>query len=392
MAPNRKLTSDTLVGLFLLCGVGTILLMTFLIREDLFGRTITVRVAFESVSGLEAGAPVLISGVRGGRVASIDYNDNPRFTYPAQLEVYETMGDVPSAEIHRPILVKLVIKDEIPIYSNARIRLEQQGFIGDKRVQIDPGDGRNGTKLVSGDILAGAPVFDIEKVLVQARGIATEVQGAVRGIREIVTNDETIQSVRETIDNTNRTVQKVHDYLEANEEDIREAVATAREATGEIRSASERVNTLLADDGRASQLLAETEAAIADIRAQSSALAERAAATVDGLNEAVANVDARSAAITDSAVALMDEARASQAELLAQIDETRTHVDAILVKLRAGEGTAGRLLTDPQPFEDLKSAIDALNRALSGRPSGAMGTVAYEPPSRPRPGTATGDE
>ena len=355
---ERKATSDTIVGLFVLAGLVALLAVTFVIRQDYFRSTMHVSATFESVSGLEIGAPVLVNGISGGRVARIEFKEGVEPTYPSQALVYEPSM---AGEVERPVVVRVIVPKKIPIYSNARVRLAQQGFIGDRRVEIDPGQPGPGiTQVIEGDVLLGAPSFDMEKVFAEARAVVEEVQGAVRGIREIVTDDETLAEMRETLANINVTTRKVNDYLVANEADVRSTVEEARALVASARRVSEQAEQHFGPDGEVTLMVAEGREAISSLRAKAETTMARGGEAIDG-------IDANAARVADSAVELLDVTKANQQQVLADLRATREHLDEILVRLRRGEGTIGRLLIDPAPFEDLKDSINALHAFFVGR-------------------------
>lgn len=361
---NKKATADTIVGIFVLTGLATLLAVTFVIRQDVFRSTMPIWVTFESVSGLEVGAPVLVSGVGGGRVVRIEYQGTTRHTYPEQLEMYG--GDI---EVDRPVRVRLNVRRDIPIYSNARVRLAMQGFIGDRRVEIDPGEPGPGiVQVQEGDVLAGAPIFDFEKVFGEGRVLVDEVQQAVRGFRDLVTDDETIREMRAAIVETRMALEQVNRYLAANEDDIREVVRNSTTVMANAASITEDARAWFEPGGDVARILAQAEAAIEQLRAESSALLLQGASTAETAERAIESFDQEAARVAASAAQLLDALDADRERLLADLEESRDRVDSILARLQRGEGVAGRLLVDAQPFEDLKASISALHGFLVGPP------------------------
>jgi len=386
----RKATSDTIVGLFVMTGLIALVLVTFVIRQDLFGRTVTVRAKFESVSGLEVGAPVLVSGVRGGRVVDIDYNKNLLLTYPEQLKLYplaegESDGTSVDAAAERPVVVKMMVKYSLPIYSNSRVRLVQQGFIGDKRVESDPGDPETGgTRVESGDVLVGAPILDMEKVIDEAKGVAGEVRRAFEGIAEIVNDNETLDSVRTAIEKAGVTLDKVNVYLAENQDAVKGAVENVRDMSASVRDFSDAARELVDEEGEARLLIADVRQAVTEIRADVDRIGEKADKLLGSADETIQNLNAKSGEVGDAAVDFLKTTKENQEQLLADIDRTKAEVDEILRKINEGEGVAGMLLNDPQPFLDLKASIEALHHAVLGRRPGIYDApLTYDPRTGP---------
>jgi phospholipid/cholesterol/gamma-HCH transport system substrate-binding protein len=353
---KSHVTSDTIVGLFVILALVMLQLITFIIRSDLFGGTMKLQATFESTSGLEIGAPVLISGVRAGRVARVEY----RPTQPVRVMGVE--------QSEQPVIVTMVVNNDFPIFSNAKFRLVQQGFLGDKRVEIDPGSEEMGGYLIDDRHapLRGEPVFDMEKIMVQADLIVTDAQATVSSFREIMTDDANIQAIRRTLDNLTKSMDKVYEYLEMNEENVAEAVANAREVSANLAEFTARMRDFTVEGGRFDQLTAESQEALTALRADVERLVASSSETITAIKDSIAAFEGRSDRLTESAVQFMDSGREDFSKLSASLEETSTNLNEVIVRLRAGEGTVGRLLVDPQPFEDLKTSVEGLRNFLVG--------------------------
>ncbi len=376
---RKKTTSDTVVGLFVILGIIAVNLVTFVIRDDIFGGTTKIKVTFNTVSGLEVGSPVLVSGINGGRVGSIRYVPEDK-----RPNVKSRNGEILDAQ---PVVVTMVVRSKFPVYDNARVRLVQQGFIGDKRVEIDPGTPDGGAKLIDNDSppLRGEPFFDMERVFIQAEQVVDDLQATVASFREFATDDENIATIRKTIENLNRSVEKMHTYLVTNEENVTASVANIREISEDVKEFSERAKIFFAEEGRLDEITGNADATIKDLRGQLNDITTKAEETIDSINKTVVQIDERSARMTDSAVSFMDDTKGDFRALSNNLQETSTNLDAVIRKIKRGEGTVGRLLTDPKPFEDLKDSISTLNSFIAGNEDRFYDTrIEYEMPAASR--------
>ena len=77
---SRSPTRDLLVGLFVLVGLGAIAYLSFSVGGLSYGGPggLTVYASFDQIGGLKPRAPVVISGVKVGQVASIALDGNLR--------------------------------------------------------------------------------------------------------------------------------------------------------------------------------------------------------------------------------------------------------------------------------------------------------------------------
>jgi phospholipid/cholesterol/gamma-HCH transport system substrate-binding protein len=356
-------TSDTIVGLFVLIAISGFVGLTFFLRDDLFGGTYLMKASFQSVSGLEYGSPVLVSGIRKGRVVSIDYQldgEVPMFT------VRDANG-VEVERIPQPVIVTMRLSDEITIYSDGKISLAQQGFIGDKRVEIAPGTPEGGIPIgEDSPPMMSEPVFDLENIFKKADSIASDIQLSVASLREFSTDDANLKAIRDTVRDLNKSVNKVYEYLEENQTNVAEAIANIKVVSANLKDVSERTRIFMEADGRFDQISADVEVTMEQLRADIKDVMTETKTTVENFRSTLGNLDQRSERLTNSAVTLMDATKDDVAVLSANLEEATANLNVIIARIRRGEGTVGRFMTDPQPFEDLKDSISAVRGFLLG--------------------------
>jgi phospholipid/cholesterol/gamma-HCH transport system substrate-binding protein len=98
-------TTELLVGVFIVAGVAALFVLAMKVSNlssfsQADGYTLTAH--FENIGGLKVRSPVTVGGVRVGRVAHIDY-DNDRFEAVVSLELdskYDQFPDDTSASIY----------------------------------------------------------------------------------------------------------------------------------------------------------------------------------------------------------------------------------------------------------------------------------------------------
>ena len=139
----RKYPHETAVGICVMAGLLCIGYMAVKLGKiGLFGENAyTLYARFTSVSGLKAGDPVEVFGIRIGEVEDL------------KLDQKNEMA-----------LVKLRIKEGIKIYKDADASIKTMGLIGDRYVRIDPG-GASGLLEPGGMITQTEPPVDIEGLI-----------------------------------------------------------------------------------------------------------------------------------------------------------------------------------------------------------------------------------
>ncbi len=89
-------TLEFIVGLFVLLGLGALVVLATQIGSATFGQTDTYELTarFENIGGLNVKAPVAIGGVRVGRVTAIDL-DTERFSARVTMAIENTYNELP---------------------------------------------------------------------------------------------------------------------------------------------------------------------------------------------------------------------------------------------------------------------------------------------------------
>jgi phospholipid/cholesterol/gamma-HCH transport system substrate-binding protein len=125
-----KATRDLIVGLFVLAGLGTLAYLALQVGgiEGEGNGGLELSAEFSEIGGLKERAPVVVSGVRVGRVKSIELTPDLR------------------AVVHLDVDAKY----RLPSDSSAAIRTE--GLLGQQFVALEPG--AEDTLLESGDVIA----------------------------------------------------------------------------------------------------------------------------------------------------------------------------------------------------------------------------------------------
>lgn len=129
---STKNTRSVVIGIFILIGIA-ILILTILTlggQQRAFGKTITVKAAFDDVNGLQKGNNIWFSGVKIGTVKKIT------IAFNSKIDVEMTIEEAARQYIHK----------------DASARISQEGMIGNRMVAISTGTS-NLPQVEDGDIL-----------------------------------------------------------------------------------------------------------------------------------------------------------------------------------------------------------------------------------------------
>ncbi|MDX2175347.1 MAG: MlaD family protein [Candidatus Sumerlaeia bacterium] len=349
---------NIVVGLFVMVAAGVLLAITLLIRGGVDVRRTTLFAAYDEVGGLEVGSAVMVSGVRAGRVVSI-----------------EGRPEKPN------IVVKFQVGKALPVYADARAVIAQQGFIGDKRLDVRPGTEAAGP-VRDGAFIEGVPAPSLEAAIGQVNDIVKDLAVTTRAVSELVSSEQNRAAVEKSLADLGRSMEVVARLLEENEENIGAILANTREATAELPGMQRKATALLdSATARVDSLGGESEALVAELREAVGDLRARSATLISSLDE-------RQAALGESAnrlAATVDTEFARTAQSLARTSDA---LERILAKVDRGDGTVGLLVNDPSLFRSVNESVQALRNALIGPNRRLFDTRLDYAPAAPEPGAA----
>lgn len=212
MAQNKN--DNLRLGLFILAGTAVLIVGLYLLgsRQDMFRSTVQVHATFHGVAGLRPGNNVRYAGINVGTVSGI-----------------RILSDT-------SVLVTMSIreKDAMHIRDNAVASLGSDGLMGNKLVNIGPGEG-HGETISDGVVLQSSMPLDTDLMM--------RTLDRTNANMAAITDD-----LRELSDRINRPGSLVYllsDTLLAG--DVRRSLEELARATTHVRSATENVEAIMAD-------------------------------------------------------------------------------------------------------------------------------------------------
>lgn len=377
MAANGVQSSagrQLVLGLLFLVALAILLAFTILLNENsIFGSRFAAEASFPEANGLGKGDPVLVHGVRAGRVQSVEYN--------------------PQADLGQRVLVRMNLEEWVreALREDAITHIEVATLLGGRQVTIDPGQGapRAAEEVVR---LAGEVRLDVLNQLGETLGeIDTETLDAVFSealallqdartgeglVGQLISNPEYATEAREmmaSIRGAGDGVSGVTDLV-MNGDGFLPLLLRERtlydQAGGIMDDLSETLRLIREGDGSVARLL--NDGTFAETL-------ESAATRIDGL---IAGVEAgegnlgllfKSEDFMRSAQSLIEDVQNGDGLLPALISnaETRDRFDRILEdvevvtnQLSSGQGTLGRLAMEDELYDQALTALGLLNRSL----------------------------
>lgn len=351
MRPNET-NIELKVGALVLAAVGILVAFVLILGDFSLKKGFPVYVDFDNAAGLKSGAPVRISGIPSGLVESVDY-----------------LGGMKDEKTPWPVYVRVtVMLDESArsvLHKNASFTITTQGVLGEPYVEINAGDPKQpvageGTIFKGIDppsmsmILQAAykTVGGLQEVLDRVNGRGANpihMDTFINNIGSLAgTLDERIKENKEEIDSIMANVDGV---LKENRGKIDNIFTHTEKATDEFAKLGTALNMGVGDGTNVRSLIKSADKTMTGVAKEIDPVmkhASSALASADGI-------------LTDNRTKI-DNSIANIEKLTAHGASAAADVDAMVGKIKAGEGTIGKFLRDEEVFEDMREFVRELKR------------------------------
>lgn len=337
------------VGLFVIAAVALFALLIFSVSEQsrVFEAKYTLTAYFRSVSGLVAGAPVMLAGVDVGSVEEIIL----------QLD--------PSGKRVKVVLVIQKSAQEM-IRKDSVARIETMGLLGDKYIEVTMGS-LESPVIRKGSILPSVEPIDYYAVLSQGKSVLENLEGASDSLARILKKIDEGQGLAGAIVNEKTELKGAIDSFAA-------ATKTLDEILSEVKQGTGTLGMLLYDDStktNLSDIVASIDRFMAGINEGQGTLGKlvKDERLYEGL---VADIGA-SARLLRSLLSEMQSGEGLFARMLNKetaepllkdlssamrnLDDAAQKLNSVSQKIDSGQGTLGKLINDPSIYDDLADIL-----------------------------------
>ncbi|MCK4859568.1 MAG: MCE family protein [Candidatus Omnitrophica bacterium] len=183
------------IGLFAFLGLFIFFVIVFSISDFSLKQGYTFSARFNFVNGLETSSPVRLAGVKIGEVKEIKVDDG-----------------------YLPVEVDLWIKKGIRIKEDSQIYISSLGLLGDKCLEILPGNSQIFIKPT--DIIVGRDPISVEEFSLLGKETIEKANKIIGNLEEIIGNEEVKGNIKKTVkegrqlsENLNITVAEANKFL-----------------------------------------------------------------------------------------------------------------------------------------------------------------------------------
>jgi phospholipid/cholesterol/gamma-HCH transport system substrate-binding protein len=361
------------VGLFVLLALLTFLGAVYALgaRARLFEARYTIHADFTEVGGLVEGATVRLAGVQIGRVSAVNLPPQPGGKVRVDLTIARRFSD--------------------RIRKNSVARIETQGLLGDRIVEITVGDA-SAPAVAPGEVLASRDPADFGRIVAAGAETAKNVAALADALRETadqINKSKMIESAATTVNKLGRVVDQVE-----------QGRGWAHTLIYEEPIALKRLNELIASTQTVIERVEKGQGAAGVlVSPESTASAKRFVAAMDRLSAMVAEPEREQGLVPallfdPKYKALLDDLRVVTHNLrlisdrvaggkgtlgslvadsgddgslsltMRDLQVAVANLKSISEKINEGEGTVGLLIADPTIYERLVTILDGAQRSF----------------------------
>jgi phospholipid/cholesterol/gamma-HCH transport system substrate-binding protein len=374
MTEKREIAVKFRVGIFVLIALVTFLGAVYALgaRARLFEARYTIHADFTEVGGLVEGATVRLAGVQIGRVSAV------------------TLPPLPGGKVRVDLTIGRQFSDRIR--KNSVARIETQGLLGDRIVEITVGDASS-PPVGPGEVLASRDPADFGRVIAAGAETARNVAALADALRETadqINKSKMIQDAAATVNKLGRVVHQVehgrgwaHTLLYEEPIALRrvnDLIATAQTLIDRVEKGQGAAGVLLSPEGTVS---AKRFVAAMDRLSGMMEQPEREAGLLPGLlfdpkyravlddlrvvSHNLRVISDRVAGGKGTLGSLVTDTTDDGGTLSLTMQDLRTAVanlKDVSVKINEGEGTVGLLIADPTIYERLVTILDGAQRSF----------------------------
>ena len=358
-----KTTKDKSIRVGLLVSSALVILMVFLFfigsEQKIFARKNEYAVRLENVTGLSQGNPVRMSGVTIGTIRDITLPQDPK---QKQVE----------------IVLMVDRKYEERVRGDSRARLKKLGLLtGDSYIEITPGTPR--FPLVEpGALIPAQRQTDVEALITSGEDLMTNLVQISYSLKNILQRVDRGEGLLGEMTTAPETKQRITDTLLT-------TLNKTNAALTHMESGKGVMGKLLYDDQYGEQLTASIAGAATSMQTLTANI-QRSFETGDGLVpallhdpegkrrvfELIENLRLTSSNLSTFTTTMQtgqgllprlmnDKEYGDQA--LTEFSALVRQLNAVVTKINNGEGTAGKIISDPSMYESINDILIGINES-----------------------------
>jgi len=317
------------VGALILVALGLLSAFVVVMGGLSFEPTLTVYVTFQNPGGLQAGAPVRLSGVKVGRVSELEFRGG-------QLDPKTKLPEAPIRAIAR-----IERRYQPAIHDNSRWFVTSQGVLGEMFLAVEPGS-HDRPALPDGATVQGISPPRLDLLLSESYELLHKMYLGVA-------NNE--QKIAETFDGLHKTLRVSGDFFERNGPKLDRIVDNVEKLSGDAGDTLKAARERYVDGPQVSRIFN-------DVERSSKVLAENLPPIVEDGRKVLSDTKKLTGKLsTDEQLARLDAMTRDLAETSSRAKGLASDAEGIMKHVKQGKGTVGALVMEEALFDDLQELV-----------------------------------
>ncbi len=316
------MSKEAKVGIFVLLGIVILTFFTFRVSKmgGIGEKGYQLTVDFETAAGLEPKANVKMAGVPIGKVEEIKLVENN-----ARLV--------------------LRIQEGIKIPIDSVVSIQTQGLLGEKYVEILPGEETDQMLPPGGRVANTVPPANLDEIIRKVTLISEDLKNFTHSLAQTLGTEEGQKALADIIRNTRETTEVLRKVVAGNEERLNRILASVDTLSADLRD----ISSANKEDLRVT---------IANLRSFSETLKTEAPGLARKLQEMSERVSGVVGENRENIRVSMENLKSASAKL----DNTLESAGKVMARIERGEGTLGKLVSDNTTVTTLNDTLDGINR------------------------------
>lgn len=325
------------VGLLILISSAILVGFVFVLGNFSLRSGFSIQVDYDYIGALQAGAPVKVSGIKVGKVESVDFLGG---------ELDKATGK----RVQVRVTAWIENRARESIRGDAEFFINTAGVLGEQYLEIVPGHDWD-HPAIAADAIIHDPRFVHDPPRTDL--VVARLYDVLDGVSSVLHDDR--DAIKHLLANSANAVAEVNQLLVDNRTQLAALIASGAGLAKEATTTLQKVNAGLGDGKPIANLVNDADRTLVAARDTMQKL-------VPGAQALMADATRVTSLITedrvDKAIGAVDTAGKTAGRASALLD----NANGLVTDLRAGKGTAGSLLARDDVYADLRELIRDLKR------------------------------
>lgn len=355
---KKETAIEVKVGALVLFSIALLTAFVLVLGDFSFSDGFTFQVDFENAGGLKPGADVAIAGLNVGNVQKLEFINDKTKKASADMNIVAARATVTIDGRYAESVRK-----------NSQFFVTTRGVLGEPYIEIVT-ETFDKPAIAVGETLRGVDPPRIDVIVAKASRLLTVLTDLL---------DNPSVATRDLIINASQLFKTLNEILQGNRPVIDDALKGLRDTTQRASKLLDSLNLAIDDGKDVKAIIGDLRSATSDLRVtarDARRISGRVNRDLDPIISDVKTTASNARQLTEDAKGLLDRNGPRVDRAVANLERASEDVGAIskdaraisadtrqiVARIKRGEGTVGKLMTDREMYDDLKELLRQIKR------------------------------